>query len=121
MKELPAGVAPELWPGTYYVRIWWDAPDDDSVAEPVLSVSVDQFGGQEGVDIRRDRQEISQPEASNTTPEQKPSGSEVADATPATSETVNSNGSNSLPLVALGLGLLVALGIAVLLWNRHRR
>lgn len=111
MKELPAGVAPELWPGTYYIRIWWDAPDDDSVAEPALSVAVDQFGGQEGSDIRRDRQETSQSEAIDTTP----------DPEPLASETVNPTESVSLPLVLLGVGLLVALALSALLWIKHRR
>jgi len=112
MKASPDGGRPELWSGTYYVRVWWDAPGDDLVAEGALAIAIEQLSGQEGVDIRNARQPAPEPGATDPT---LPAESVAGD-------TDTGNGSGSLLPILLGAGLLVGLlGVGARQWARHRR
>jgi hypothetical protein len=112
MKQPPSGGPPELWPGTYFVRVWWDASEGEIVAEGLLAIAIEQLGGQEGTDIRNARQEAPEPGTTDTTV--------VAETVVADADT--GNGSGSLLPILLAAGLLVLLGVVGgQQWVRHRR
>jgi len=125
MMEPPGGGNPQLWPGRYSIRVWWDSADDGMVVEALLSVLVTQIEGQEGIHIQQERQAGTDAEVTSTAVEQEtaPTRPEATDGIPGpdTVEEEPEDGGESGPLLPILLGAAVVLLAGGGAWLVRRR